>query len=143
MDIPLDPSSPYYELEFHIRTDGRDQFDERNDDLPPTRFDRPGNPPGPRIQSVSFSPYTDAKGEAKLKTVIALRNGSGQTWSGLRLVMKRNGSGVGEWKGFGLGAGAGSQVNHYGPPAGYHNVFNFYLYDAGNNLIDSRQEIYY
>lgn len=143
VDIPLDPSSPYYELEFHIRTDGRDQFDERNDDLAPARFDRPGIPAGPRIQSVSFTPYTDAKGEAKLKTVIALRNGSGQTWSGLHLVMKRNDAGVGEWKGFGLGAGAGSQVNHYGPPAGYHNYFNFYLYDAGNNLIDSRQEIYY
>ena len=141
-DLILDPTSPYYELEFHIRTDGRDQFDERNDDLPSARFERPGIPPGPRIQSVSFSPYTDAKGEAKLKTVIALRNGSPQAWGGLHLVMKRNGSKVGEWQGFGLGAGAGSSVNHYGPPAGYHHVFNFYLYDAGNNLIDSRQEIY-
>jgi hypothetical protein len=142
-DLLLDPTSPYYELEFHIRTDGRDQFDERNDDLPPARFERPGIPPGPRIHSVSFSPYNDAKGEAKLRTVIALRNGSGQSWGGLHLVMKRNGSKVGEWQGFGLGAGAGSTVNHVGPPAGANNIFNFYLYDAGNNLIDSRQEIHY
>jgi hypothetical protein len=142
-EIALDSTSPYYELEFHIRTDGRDQFDERNDDLAPARFERPGIPPGPRIQSVSFSPYTDAKGEAKLKTVIALRNGSARAWGGLHLVMKRNGSKVGEWQGFGLGAGAGSNISHYGPSAGTHTVFNFYLYDAGNHLVDSRQEIYY
>lgn len=142
-DIVLDPTSPYYVVEFRIRTDGRDQFDERNDSLPPVRFERPGIPAGPRIQSVSFAPYTDSHGDAKLRTVIALRNESGRAWGGLHLVMKRNDSKVGEWQGFGLGAGAGSNVTHYGPPAGYNNTFNFYLYDAANHLIDSRQEIYY
>jgi hypothetical protein len=42
VDLPLSKTySTFYELEFEIKPEFRDEFDERNNTLPPVRFDRP------------------------------------------------------------------------------------------------------
>ena len=143
VDIPMEPSS-YYDLDFQIFSQQRDQFDERDDALPRTRFERPGIPAGPRIHSVSFSTRADSRGKpTQLRTVITLLNEADHGVGGLRLVLKRDGSQAEEWKEISLSAGQKQLYINYGslpkpyPPA----YFQIFLYEGGNHLIDSRSEV--
>jgi hypothetical protein len=143
VDIPMEPS-PYYDLEFHIYAQERDQFDERNDALPRTRFERPGIPVGPRIHAVSFSTRADSRGNpTQLRTVITLLNEADHVVGGLRLVLNRDGSKAEEWKEIALAGGQKQLYINYGPlPESYPPAyFQVYLYDNQGKLIDSRSEI--
>jgi hypothetical protein len=143
VEIPMEPS-PYYDLDFQIFTQNRDQFDERDDALPRARFERPGIPTGPRIHGIAFSTRADSRGKpTQLRTVIDLMNEAGHSVGGLHLVMKRNGSTAEEWKDITLAAGGKQLYINYGPlPEPYPKTsFQIFLYDSGGRLIDSRNEL--
>ena len=144
LDIPMEPS-PYYELEFRIIPEQRDEFDERNNTLASARSERPGTPSGPRIHGIAFSTRSDSRGKpTQLRTVITLLNEGAQACAGLRLVLKRNGSQAEEWKGIALTAGQKQLYINYGalpgPPL-YNDTFQVYLYDGHGALLDTRSEV--
>jgi len=143
LDIPMEPS-PYYELDFRIAPEQRDEFDERNNTLARARFERPGAKAGPRIHALAFSTRADSRGKpTQLRTIITLLNETDRGVNGMRLVLKRNGSLAEEWKGISLSAGQKQLYINYGalpgPPL-YSDMFQAYLYDSAGALLDSRSE---
>jgi len=115
LEIPME-ASPYYDLEFYIRPGERDEFDERNNDMPRARFERPGTPRGPRIHWIAFSTRADSRGTpTQLRTVITLLNEGDRGFGGLRLVLKRDGSTAEEWKDIYLAPGQKQLYINYGP----------------------------
>jgi hypothetical protein len=136
--------SPYYELDFRIAPEQRDEFDERNNTLARARFERPGAKAGPRIHALAFSTRADSRGKpTQLRTIITLLNETDRGVNGMRLVLKRNGSLAEEWKGISLSAGQKQLYINYGalpgPPL-YSDMFQAYLYDSAGALLDSRSE---
>lgn len=144
LDIPMEPSS-YYDLEFHIASESRDEFDERNNDLARVRYERPGTPPGPRITAMTFSRRTDSDGKTSLRTTITIGNTGNAASAGLRLLLKRNGSRAQEWTGISLAPGQKQMYINYGSTKGYSQYnqyidFEALLYDNSGRLVDARSD---
>ncbi len=144
LDIPMEASS-YYDLEFHITSESRDEFDERNNALARVRYERPGTPPGPRLTSMTFSKRTDSDGKTSLRTTITIGNMGNAACGGLRLLLKRNGSRAQEWTGISLAPGQKQIYINYGSTKGY-SKYNQYidfaalLYDNSGRLVDARSD---
>jgi len=134
--------STFYELEFNVRPDYRDEFDERNNSAPRVRYNRPEAQRGPRILSIVHSDVRYGNDEQRIQTAITLFNKDSRPYGGLRLVVKRNGTQIQEYRNIAIGADKqviymkdSAMAPHYP-----YIVFDAYLYDSGGTLLDARSE---